>query len=171
MNTAFLSIGTNLGDRERFLKLALTSLCATDGIESIEMSSIYETAPVGVTDQPDFLNMVVRVETVLESLELLEECQRIEKELGRERTIRWGPRTADLDILLYNSDRIESETLSIPHPRMRERAFVLIPLTELAPDCIDPDKGRPFREEPALQDEGVKLWKTTEEYGGTRQCN
>ncbi|MGG0644385.1 2-amino-4-hydroxy-6-hydroxymethyldihydropteridine diphosphokinase [Sporosarcina gallistercoris] len=170
MNTAFISIGTNLGDREGFLKLAVTSLYATDGIESVEASSIYETAPVGVTDQPDFLNMVVRVETVLESHELLAECQRIEMELGRERTIRWGPRTVDLDILLYNSDRIESETLSIPHPRMRERAFVLIPLTELAPECLDPVKGSPFREEAALQDDGVKLWKTAEEYRGARQC-
>ncbi|MBD7909497.1 2-amino-4-hydroxy-6-hydroxymethyldihydropteridine diphosphokinase [Sporosarcina gallistercoris] len=171
MNTAFISIGTNMGDREEFLKLAVTTLCATDGIASVETSSIYETAPVGVTDQPDFLNMVVRVETVLESLELLAECQRIEMELGRVRTIRWGPRTADLDILLYNSDRIESETLSVPHPRMRERAFVLIPLTELAPECIDPVKGRPFREEPAMHDDGVKLWKTAEEYAGSRQCN
>ena len=163
MNTAFISIGTNMGDRQEYLKLAVTSLDATEGIESVETSSIYETAPVGVTDQADFLNLVVRVGTVLTPLELLGECQRIEKELGRVRTIRWGPRTADLDILLYNNVSMDSETLSIPHPRMRERAFVLIPLTELAPDCLDPVTLRPFREEPAMQEGGVELWTPSKE--------
>lgn len=159
MNTAYLSIGTNMGDREEYLKLAIGSLRATEGVESVEASSIYETVPVGVTDQADFLNIVVRVETVLEPFELLAECQRIEQELGRVRTIRWGPRTADLDILLYNTDIIDSKTLSVPHPRMRERAFVLIPLTEIAPECIDPITGRPFREESVMQEDGVVLWK------------
>lgn len=159
MNTAFISIGTNMGDREEFLNRAVTSLRAAEGIESVERSSIYETAPVGVTDQADFLNIVVRVRTVLTPFELLAGCQRIESELGRVRTIRWGPRTADLDILLYNDDSIDSETLTIPHPRMQDRAFVLIPLTELAPECIDPITGRRFREEQAMQDGGVELWK------------
>ncbi|WP_199562786.1 2-amino-4-hydroxy-6-hydroxymethyldihydropteridine diphosphokinase [Sporosarcina sp. BI001-red] len=159
MNTAFISIGTNMGDRQEYLQLAVTSLGATEGIKSVETSSIYETTPVGVTDQADFLNLVVCVGTELTPLELLNECQRIENELGRVRTIRWGPRTADLDILLYNNESIESETLSVPHPCMRERAFVLIPLTELAPECLDPVTGRPFREEPAMQEGGVKLWQ------------
>ncbi|MCM3758981.1 2-amino-4-hydroxy-6-hydroxymethyldihydropteridine diphosphokinase [Sporosarcina aquimarina] len=158
MNTAFLSIGTNMGDREAYIKLAIASLRATEGIEAVETSSIYETAPVGLTDQADFLNIVVRLATTLDPLELLTVCQRIEQELGRERTIRWGPRTADLDILLYNDDVIEREELSVPHPRMRERAFVLIPLTELAPGCIDPVSGREFRDEPAMQEGGVVLW-------------
>lgn len=162
MNTAFLSVGTNMGDREAYLKLAIASLRAVEGIELVETSSIYETAPVGVTDQADFLNIVVRLATTLAPLELLAVCQRIEQELGRERTIRWGPRTADLDILLYNDDAIESETLSVPHPRMRERAFVLIPLTELAPECIDPVTGRQFRDEPAMQEGGVALWGSLE---------
>lgn len=162
MNTAFLSVGTNMGDREAYLKLAIASLRATEGIELVETSSIYETAPVGVTDQADFLNIVVRLATTLAPLELLAVCQRIEQELGRERTIRWGPRTADLDILLYNDEVIESETLSVPHPRMRERAFVLIPLTELAPECTDPVTGRQFREEPAMQEDGVALWGSLE---------
>ncbi|MDW0111333.1 2-amino-4-hydroxy-6-hydroxymethyldihydropteridine diphosphokinase [Sporosarcina aquimarina] len=166
MNTAYLSIGTNMGDREEFLRLAIGSLSATAGIESVETSSIYETVPVGVTDQADFLNIVVRVKTVLEPLQLLAECQRIEQELGRVRTIRWGPRTADLDILLYNTEIIDSKTLSVPHPRMRERAFVLIPLTEIAPECIDPITGRLFREESVMQEDGVVLWKArkTNEY-------
>ncbi|VDG98447.1 2-amino-4-hydroxy-6-hydroxymethyldihydropteridinepyrophosphokinase [Lysinibacillus sphaericus] len=162
MNTAFLSVGTNMGDREAYLKLAIASLRAVEGIELVETSSIYETAPVGVTNQADFLNIVVRLATTLAPLELLAVCQRIEQELGRERTIRWGPRTADLDILLYNDEVIESETLSVPHPRMRERAFVLIPLTELAPECTDPVTGRQFREEPAMQEDGVALWGSLE---------
>lgn len=106
--------------------------------------------------------MVVRLSTTLTPFELLASCQWIESELGRVRTIRWGPRTADLDILLYNNDNIESETLSVPHPRMKERAFVLIPLTELAPTCVDPITGRQFQEELAMQEAGVVLWKTTE---------
>lgn len=159
MNWAFISIGTNMGDREEFLNRAVESLSATDGIVSVERSSIYETAPVGVTDQADFLNIVVRIGTELTPFELLAECQRIESELGRVRTIRWGPRTADLDILLYNDDCIDSETLTIPHPRMRDRAFVLIPLTELAPECIDPVTGGRLCEEQVMQDGGVELWK------------
>ncbi len=160
MNTAFLSIGTNMGDREAHLTQAIQVLRGTDGIKSVETSSIYETAPVGVTDQADFLNLVVCLTTKLTPYELLAECQRIEQELGRVRTIRWGPRTVDLDILLFNNETIESETLSIPHPRMKERAFVLIPLTELAPTCINPVTGRHYREEPAMQEGGVVLWKT-----------
>src|SRR5699024_9592520 len=95
-------------------------------------SSIYETAPVGFIDQADFLNMVIEVETRLSPIELLDVCQEIELRLGRERVIRFGPRTIDLDILLYNQENLETERLSIPHVRMHERAFVLVPLAEIA---------------------------------------
>ena len=159
MNIAYVSIGTNMGDRVRYLQQAVEFLQKTDGIELVDTSSIYETAPVGVTDQADFLNMVVCVKTILLPNELLLVCQQIEQRLGRVRTIRWGPRTADLDILLYNNDIIETETLFVPHPRMRERAFVLIPLMELSPELIDPVTGRSYQGEPALQDGGVVLWE------------
>ncbi|WP_251639887.1 2-amino-4-hydroxy-6-hydroxymethyldihydropteridine diphosphokinase [Sporosarcina sp. NCCP-2716] len=154
-----------MGDREVNLTKAAEQLRRTDGIESVELSSIYETAPVGLTDQADFLNAAARVVTSLPAEELLAACQRIEKDLGRVRTIRWGPRTADLDILLYNEERIDTETLTVPHPRMQERAFVLIPLTELAPDCADPVTGRLYREAPAMADEGVRRWKAKEDSG------
>lgn len=163
MNIAYVSIGTNMGDRAGYLKQAVEYLREMDQMGSVEMSSIYETSPVGVTDQADFLNMVVRVSTSFSSEELLVVCQKIEQQLGRVRTIRWGPRTADLDILLYNNDMIETETLVVPHPRMRERAFVLIPLMEISPELVDPTTGRRYEEEPALRDGGVILWEPTGE--------
>lgn len=144
------------------LQQALDLLCKTEGIKTVEASSIYETVPVGYTDQEDFLNMVVRLSTTLQPFELLAACQDVELALGRVRTIRWGPRTADLDILLYNNDNIDTETLTIPHPRMRERAFVLVPLVELSPECSDPVTGRRFQEEPVMQEGGVVLWKPEE---------
>ncbi len=165
MNTAYLSIGTNMGDREAYLLKAVEQLRGADGIESAELSSIYETAPVGLTDQAYFLNAAARVVTSLSPEQLLAACQEIEQELGRVRTVRWGPRTADLDILLYNGERINTEELVIPHPRMHERAFVLIPLTELAPDCKDPVTGRLYRESPAVADDGVRLWKAKGDSG------
>ena len=133
MNVAYLSIGSNIGDRLHHLTEAVRALHLHEGLMVSSVSSIYETAPVGFTDQADFLNMVVCVETGLAAQELLEICQNIEQELGRVRDIRWGPRTVDLDILLYNNDNIETENLIVPHPRMHERAFVLIPLLEIAP--------------------------------------
>ncbi|WJY26707.1 2-amino-4-hydroxy-6-hydroxymethyldihydropteridine diphosphokinase [Sporosarcina trichiuri] len=162
MNTAYLSIGTNMGDREANLARAVDLLRAADGVGPAVVSSIYETAPVGLTEQADFLNVAVRVETSLSAGELLEVCQRIEQELGRVRTVRWGPRTADLDILLYNEERMDTETLTIPHPRMHERAFVLIPLAELAPDVQEPGSGRLYREMPAAAEGGVRLWKAAD---------
>nr|WP_222439445.1 2-amino-4-hydroxy-6-hydroxymethyldihydropteridine diphosphokinase [Sporosarcina sp. BP05] len=143
-----MSIGSNIGDRLYHLTEAVRALHSHDGIIVTSVSSIYETAPVGFTDQADFLNMVVCVETALTAQVLLEECQKVEHGLGRVRDVRWGPRTADLDILLYNSESIETENLIVPHPRMYERAFVLIPLLEIAPLKAS-----------AVKDTGVVLWK------------
>lgn len=163
MNVAYVSIGTNMGDRAGYLKQAVDYLRTMNEVESVGMSSIYETSPVGVTDQADFLNVVVRITTSLSPEELLVACQKIEQQLGRVRTIRWGPRTADLDILLYNNDTIETETLIVPHPRMRERAFVLIPLLELSSELVDPVTGRGYEEESAIRDGGVVLWEPTDD--------
>lgn len=160
MNTAYISIGSNIGDRLHHLVEAVRILRLREGITVTAVSSIYETAPVGFTDQADFLNMVVGVETGLVAEDLLEVCQQVEHELGRVRDIRWGPRTVDLDVLLYNNDNIETENLVVPHPRMHERAFVLIPLLEIAPLVAHPTReAKLFAEEAAVRDEGVILWK------------
>lgn len=151
MNTAYLSLGSNIGDREAQLRQAICLLNRHPEVATIQLSSIYETAPVGYTDQEPFLNLVARVETELTAFGLLDLCQSIEQALHRERLIRWGPRTVDLDILLYNHDNMESERLTIPHPRMEERAFVLIPLSEL-------DSTRSIPE--GVENQGVLLWKT-----------
>ncbi|GKV57771.1 2-amino-4-hydroxy-6-hydroxymethyldihydropteridine pyrophosphokinase [Sporosarcina sp. NCCP-2222] len=158
MNTAYISIGSNIGDRLHQLMEAVRALHSHKGVTVVNLSSVYETIPVGYTDQSDFLNLVVKVETSLKAQDLLSVCQQIENEQGRVRTVRWGPRTVDLDILLYNNDNIESENLLVPHPRMRERAFVLIPLLEMEPLIEHPVTGLPFAAEPAVLDSGVVRW-------------
>ena len=160
MNRAFISIGSNIGERLLHLKNAVRALHSHESVVVLSVSSVYETAPVGYTDQADFLNIVIEVRTTLDAYNLLTVCQEIEHELGRVRTIRWGPRKVDLDILLYNNDTIKAENLIIPHPRMHERAFVLIPLLEIAPEVVHPDTGRLYSEEAAVHDRGVLLkWK------------
>lgn len=159
MNVAFISIGSNIGDRLHYLTEAVRGLHSHNDITVTAVSSVYETEPVGYEDQANYLNIVVRVESNLSPFALLEGCQEIEQLLGRVRTIRWGPRTVDLDILLYNNDNVESENLIVPHPRMRERAFVLIPLLEIAPTIADPLTGLPISGEAAIQDSGVVHWK------------
>lgn len=151
MNNSYLSLGSNIGDRLAMLKQAVGLLMQHPSIEVAAISSLYETDPVGFTEQEPFLNMVVHVQTSLSVVELLDYCQEIEQRLHRERLVRWGPRTIDLDILLYNKEEVKSERLIIPHPRMHERAFVLIPLLEVNPSL----EGMP---EPPEQ--GVRLWKT-----------
>lgn len=162
MNIAYISIGSNIGDRLDHLVEAVRALHAHKRIEVTKVSSIYETAPVGYTDQADFLNLVVCIATSLDPYGLLATCQEIENGLGRIRDIRWGPRTADLDILLYNNDNIEAEKLIVPHPRMGERAFVLVPLLEIAPALGHPVTGDPFT---VADDDGVILWKKVEGVG------
>ncbi|MCM3397985.1 2-amino-4-hydroxy-6-hydroxymethyldihydropteridine diphosphokinase [Oceanobacillus profundus] len=146
MNQAYLALGTNIEPREAYLKEALELLETMGEVTLIRRSSIYETAPVGYLDQADFLNMVIEIKTALSSLELLEYCQSVEQHLGRKRGIRFGPRTIDLDILTFNQENSTVERLIIPHPRMHERAFVLIPLQEIAPKLILPDWNKPIEE-------------------------
>ncbi|WP_114572205.1 2-amino-4-hydroxy-6-hydroxymethyldihydropteridine diphosphokinase [Exiguobacterium flavidum] len=134
MNIVYIALGSNIGDRKVHLETALSALRENPDIGKIEISSIYETAPVGYLDQDSFYNMAARVETTMAAEELLALLQEIELKEGRKRVIKNGPRTLDLDILLYNTDDIHSEGLSVPHPRMHERAFVLVPLAELAAD-------------------------------------
>ena len=129
----YLALGANVGDTQENLRVAVR-LLRESGCRVEVVSSMYLTKPVGVTDQPDFLNAVIGVRTALGPLDVLRVCGSIEKTLGRERTIRWGPRVIDIDILLYEGAVVDEEGLVVPHPRMLERAFVLIPLAEIAPD-------------------------------------
>jgi 2-amino-4-hydroxy-6-hydroxymethyldihydropteridine diphosphokinase len=132
--TAFLSLGSNQGDRASLLVRALERLDRVPGVQIVAVSSLYATAPVGREDQPEFLNAVAEVRTRLAPRELLAACLRIEAELGRIRAERWGPRTIDLDLLVHGETRLAEEGLTLPHPRMKERAFVLAPLAEIAPN-------------------------------------
>jgi len=134
----FLSLGSNLGDRRANLEEALR-LLTSQAVQVVRRSSWYETDPVGYADQPAFLNLVVEVRTTLEPRALLRRAQAVEAALGRERTVRWGPRTVDVDLLLYGGRVVVEPDLVVPHPRMRERAFVLVPLYEVAPDLVLPD--------------------------------
>jgi 2-amino-4-hydroxy-6-hydroxymethyldihydropteridine diphosphokinase len=140
----FLSLGSNLGDREKNLFTAfkrLSSFCV-----DLRLSSIFQTAPLYLRDQPDFLNAVAEGYTLLAPSALLLRLQEIEADLGRDRSreVRMGPRTIDLDMLLYGGIELETADLTIPHPRMAERAFVLVPLLELAPELKDPVTGKPY---------------------------
>jgi 2-amino-4-hydroxy-6-hydroxymethyldihydropteridine diphosphokinase len=145
LKTAFLSLGSNLGDREALLKDALQRL-QTAGVRVVRQSSIQETEPQDLREQPWFLNMAVEVETELLPLELLAAIRKIETEMGRQRTIPKGPRTIDIDILFYANLIIDTPDLEIPHPRLTERSFVLDPLSEIAPDLRHPVTGQSIRE-------------------------
>ncbi len=135
---AYIGLGSNIGDREYQLNRALELLKSAEKVEVTIVSSFYNTAPVGYEQQPDFLNAVVEIRTTLSADDLLELCSKIEKELKRERIIRWGPRTIDLDILLFGNSVINEKDLVIPHPRMHERKFVMEPLNEIAPFVMHP---------------------------------
>lgn len=133
MPEAFLGLGSNLGARAETLAAALQRLDRPPVLEITAVSAVYESKAVGLTDQPDFLNLVARIHTSLPPHELLRTCLEVEASLGRVRLERWGPRTIDIDVLLYGEERVQDSLLTVPHPRMAERAFVLAPLAELAP--------------------------------------
>ena len=143
MVTAFVGIGSNLGEPERQIAAALEQLAAEEGIELVAVSTLEETEPVGYLDQPNFLNGAARIETELPARELLERLLAIESRLGRVRGegLRFGPRTIDLDLLVYGQERIDEPGLAVPHPRLAERRFALEPLAELAPELEIPGLG------------------------------
>ncbi|MBE4906693.1 2-amino-4-hydroxy-6-hydroxymethyldihydropteridine diphosphokinase [Bacillus luteolus] len=159
-NIAYIAIGSNIENRLEHLRQAVHSLNNHKHIHVEKGSSIYETDPVGYEDQAPFLNMVIKVITELSMIELLRANQVIETENGRKREIKWGPRTLDLDILLYNHENIETEELIIPHPRMTERAFVMIPLLEVEQNVVIPTHELAALNIDELRDrEGVRVWK------------
>lgn len=131
MSIAYLSLGSNEGDRGGWLRFALASLAQAEGVRPLRGSSIYETSPWGPVEQESFLNACLELETDLPPTELLSVCQGVELAAGRRRQARWGPRTLDIDILLYDDLIIDAPELTIPHPHMKERLFVLVPLLEL----------------------------------------
>jgi len=159
---AYIALGANLGDRQGTLLEALNRLDAHDRIAVQRCSHMYETEPVGYVDQPLFLNMVAAVRTTLSPHELLQQMLRIEQELGRVRDIRWGPRTVDLDLIWMEGQVLDTPELVLPHPRMQERAFVLVPMKDIVPP--DECSGLHSVIQAALEElegkEGIQLWTT-----------
>lgn len=139
MNTAFLGLGSNLGNRLAFLRGGRDALVNRPEIELVQTSGVYETEAIGgPADSPQFLNTAMKIKTSLDARQLLEACLAVEEEFGRSRPVRWAPRTLDIDILFFADQVICEERLTIPHPRLQERAFVLAPMMEIAPDLKHP---------------------------------
>ncbi len=142
MPRAFIGLGANLGNRVEAIHDAVFLLAAAEGVDVLVVSELRETDPVGMVDQPRFLNGAASIDTALSARELLDTLLAIERSLGRERGERWGPRTIDLDLLLYGDDVVDEPGLRVPHPRLHERRFALEPLAELDPELVIPGRGR-----------------------------
>lgn len=169
---AYLSLGSNLGDRVRNLQQAVAALGAA-GVQVTGISSIYETEPVDYTDQAWFLNLAVAVETEMAPVELLQTTQRIEAQMGRKKTVPKGPRLIDLDILLYDDEIIDLPELQIPHPAMHLRRFVLRPLTEIAPEARHPGMHQSIAEllAQSMDSSAVRILGRLQSEGRTRNVD
>jgi 2-amino-4-hydroxy-6-hydroxymethyldihydropteridine diphosphokinase len=141
LHSVYLGLGSNLGVREKFLQRAVADLRLLEGCRVVWTSSVYETEPYGKKDQPMFLNGVVQVETSMDPPILFEEIKKIEQEIGRSASERWGPREIDIDILIYEGMVFENSELKVPHSDLDQRKFVLVPLREIAPDLVHPVLG------------------------------
>jgi 2-amino-4-hydroxy-6-hydroxymethyldihydropteridine diphosphokinase len=162
LKTVYLSLGSNVGDREAMLRSALEALPAA-GVEVARTSSLYETEPRDFRDQPWFLNMIAECRTDLFPVQLLGRLQKIEAQLGRKRAIPKGPRSIDIDIILFGRAIVRTPALEIPHPRFRERRFVLEPLKELAPDLRDPVSRRTIADlVTGVADQKVRLYNAVQ---------
>jgi len=155
---AYIGIGSNLGDKVLQCQRAVQEILKIDRHRLLAQSSLYKSLPLGYTDQDWFVNGVIEIETDLEPLPLLQELKSIEERFGRRQTFRWGPRVIDLDILFYGERKVREALLEIPHPRLHERQFVLIPLAEIAPEFVHPVLGKTIREllENFPHDQGVE---------------
>lgn len=142
----YLGLGSNLGDRKNYINRAISRLSSHAEISLLKCSTIIETEPYGKVDQPDFLNCVMKIKTHLTPQKILKLCLKIEKSLGRMRFETWGPRTIDIDLLLYGKEIIDEPELQVPHPEIPKRKFVLKSLVELSPEFVHPITGRTFRE-------------------------
>lgn len=143
---AYLSLGSNLGNKLRFLKEAISRIEESGKISIGKISSVYETQPVGYENQGWFLNLVAEIKTSLVPQDLLEYTLSVEDQMGRKREVKWGPRNIDIDILLYDNQILRSDHLTLPHPRMHERRFVLLPLAEIAPNLLHPQLKKSIEE-------------------------
>jgi len=171
MTLAFIGIGANLGDARQALKDAIVCLAQQVGITVLAKSSFYRTAPVDATGD-DYFNAVVKVETSFTAPQLLRICHHIEDQFGRERPFHNAPRTLDLDLLLFGADRIDSEAMTVPHPRITERAFVLVPLVELDGELVIPGRGRAADFLPGVRDQRIEKFSSCKcprlQEGGTQ---
>lgn len=171
MTLAFIGIGANLGDARQALKDAIVCLAQQVGITVLAKSSFYRTAPVDATGD-DYFNAVVKVETSFTAPQLLRICHHIEDQFGRERPFHNAPRTLDLDLLLFGADRIDAEALTVPHPRITERAFVLVPLVELDGELVIPGRGRAADFLPGVRDQRIEKFSSCKcsrlQEGGTQ---
>lgn len=141
--TTIIAVGSNLGDRLENMRAGIAGLAAIDGLDVVDVSDLYETAPVGgPDDQGAYLNAAVRAETTLDAAAVLANLHEIEAGRERERTVRWGPRTLDLDLLVHGDTVSDVPELEVPHPRQHERRFVLVPACDVAPDVVHPRLGR-----------------------------
>ncbi len=158
--TAYIGIGTNMGDRMANLREALERLRKSPDCRVRMISKVYETAPIGYTEQDSFLNIALELETEFSPEELLAFTASIETEMGRKRLIHWGPRVIDLDILIFQGVRMDTEKLSIPHPRITERAFVMVPLLEIGPELeLEGTKLKQYLEK--IEDQKINIWPET----------
>jgi len=155
MNIAYIALGANLGDPATTIRAAFGALANLPESRVVHCSSLYRTAPVGILDQPEFVNAVAMLETTLAPEALLEALLDVEHRFGRIRAEKNGPRTLDLDLLLYDDQFVDRPHLTLPHPRLHLRAFVLQPLAELAPDLIIPGRGRIAAWLPAVANQGI----------------
>ncbi|MDQ4149398.1 MAG: 2-amino-4-hydroxy-6-hydroxymethyldihydropteridine diphosphokinase [Actinomycetota bacterium] len=162
---AYIGLGSNLGDRLRYLRRAVAALAALEGVEVLSASSVYESEPVG-PEQPDYLNAVVRAAVTLGPERLLAAMHRIEGHLGRTREMRWGPRTIDLDLLLYGDRTIETNDLKVPHPELTKRSFVLVPLLEIDP-YLELPSGEPLLAYCQPHPAGIRLHAPPNDLAGT----
>ncbi len=157
-----VGFGSNQGDSETVCRDAVERLSRWDGFRVVAVSSLYRTEPIGYTDQQWFVNGVVLGETTLSPQDLLAALLAVERLFGRVRTVRWGPRTLDLDVIFYGNQVMDGDNLRIPHPRAHERRFVLEPAAEVCPDFVHPVLGLSVREmlhQPAVQSQDVRRWK------------
>ena len=157
MARAFVGLGANLGDPVAQVTRAIAALAALDRTRVVRASSLYRSAPIGHADQPDFVNAVALLDTELAPRALLDALIGIERTAGRERTFANAPRLLDLDVLLYEDRVVDAPGLVVPHPRMHERAFVLVPLVEIAPDAVVPGRGRAAELLRAVRDQEVRI--------------